>query len=86
MGDLRAARRRRQLWPGFLITAVLILLLGLIAGLVAMRLIKRGSPPTPQMAIEEAQLIKATLTAPPASTPSARSAPARRRAATGGER
>ena len=28
-----------------------------------MRLIKRGSPPTPQMAIEEAQLIKGTLTA-----------------------
>ena len=31
-----------------------------------MRLIKKGSPPTPQMAIEEAQLIKGTLTASPA--------------------
>jgi hypothetical protein len=29
-----------------------------------MRMIKSGSPPTPQMAIEEAQLIKGTLTSP----------------------
>ena len=43
--------------------------LGLVAGLVAMRLIKRGSPPTPQMALEEAQLIKGTLTASPAAHP-----------------
>ena len=54
------------LWAGFLITGVLILLLGVIAGLIAMRFVKRGSPPTPQMAIEEAQLIKGTLTAAPA--------------------
>ena len=54
------------LWAGFLITGALILLLGLIAGFIAMRLIKKGSPPTPQMAIEEAQLIKGTLTASPA--------------------
>jgi uncharacterized membrane protein YqjE len=52
------------LWAGFLITGGLILLLGAIAGFVAMRLVKKGSPPTPQLAIEEAQLIKGTLTAP----------------------
>ena len=57
------------LWAGFLITGGLILLLGLIAGLIAMRLIKKGSPPTPQLAIEEAQLIKGTLTAAPAAQP-----------------
>ncbi len=56
-------------WLGFLITGVLILLLGGIAGVIAMRLIKKGSPPTPQLAIEEAQLIKGTLTASPASRP-----------------
>jgi hypothetical protein len=56
-------------WLGFLITGVLILVLGTIAGLIAMRLIKKGSPPTPQMAIEEAQLIKGTLTASPAAHP-----------------
>jgi uncharacterized membrane protein YqjE len=53
-------------WLGYLIVGVLILLLGAIAGLLAMRFIKRGSPPTPQLAIEEAQLIKGTLTAAPA--------------------
>jgi uncharacterized membrane protein YqjE len=68
------------LWAGFLITGVLILLLGAIAGFVAMRLVKKGSPPTPQLAIEEAQLIKGTLTASPAGTAvgpvAARQAPA----------
>jgi uncharacterized membrane protein YqjE len=54
------------LWAGFLITGAIVLVLGLIAGLIAMRQIKKGSPPTPQMAIEEAQLIKGTLTASPA--------------------
>jgi uncharacterized membrane protein YqjE len=49
------------LWAGFLITGGLILLLGGIAGFIAMRLVKKGSPPTPQLAIEEAQLIKGTL-------------------------
>ena len=49
------------LWAGFLITGALILLLGGIAGFIAMRLVKKGSPPTPQLAIEEAQLIKGTL-------------------------
>jgi uncharacterized membrane protein YqjE len=54
-------------WLGFLITGVLILILGTIAGLIAMRLIKKGSPPKPELALEEAQLIKGTLTASPAS-------------------
>jgi uncharacterized membrane protein YqjE len=67
-------------WLGFLITGVLILILGAIAGFVAVRLIKKGSPPKPELAIEEAQLIKGTLTASPASQPvgpvAARQAPA----------
>ena len=54
-------------WLGFLITGVLILILGAVAGLIAMRMIKKGSPPKPVLAIEEAKLIKATLTASPAS-------------------
>ena len=56
-------------WLGFLITGVLILVVGAIAGVLAMRFIKKGAPPTPQMAIEEGKLIKATLTADPAATP-----------------
>ena len=53
------------IWAGYLITGVLILLLGVIAGLIAVRLIKKGSPPKPALAIEEAQLIRGTLTSPP---------------------
>jgi uncharacterized membrane protein YqjE len=67
-------------WLGFVITGALILVLGAIAGLIAMRLIKKGTPPKPELAIEEAQLIKGTLTASPAAHPvgpvGARQAPA----------
>jgi uncharacterized membrane protein YqjE len=56
-------------WLGFLIVGLLILILGAIAGLLALRFIKRGTPPTPQMAIEEAQLIRGTLTAPSGAHP-----------------
>jgi uncharacterized membrane protein YqjE len=51
-----------NIWLGFLITAVLLFIVGAIAAFVALRFIKRGSPPTPAMAIEEAQLIKETVT------------------------
>jgi hypothetical protein len=67
-------------WLGFLITGVVILVLGIIIGLVARSFIKKGSPPMPELALEEAQLIKGTLTASPASQPvgpvGAREAPA----------
>ena len=56
-------------WLGFLIVGVLLIIFGAIGGLIAMRMIKKGSPPTPQMAIEEAQLIKGTLTASPSAHP-----------------
>jgi uncharacterized membrane protein YqjE len=49
-------------WLGFLIVAVVLFLLGAIAGLMAARFFKRGAPPTPQMAIEEGKLIKETVT------------------------
>jgi hypothetical protein len=49
-------------WIGFLIVAVVLFLLGALAGFIAARLVKRGAPPTPQMAIEEGKLIKETVT------------------------
>ncbi len=49
-------------WVGFVIVAVLLFILGALAGFLAARLVKRGSPPTPQMAIEEGKLIKETVT------------------------
>jgi uncharacterized membrane protein YqjE len=54
----------RDFWLGFLIVAVVLFLLGALAGFIAARFVKRGSPPTPAMAIEEAQLIKETVTSP----------------------
>lgn len=46
---------------GFFAVAGILLILGAIAGFVAARFFKRGSPPTPQMAIEEAQRIRDTV-------------------------
>ena len=51
-------------WLGYLILAGFLFLFGGIAAFLAARFFKKGSPPTPQMAIEEAQLIKETITAP----------------------
>jgi uncharacterized membrane protein YqjE len=48
-------------WLGFLIVTLILFLLGAIGGLLAFRLIKKALPPTPAMAIEEAQLIRETV-------------------------
>jgi uncharacterized membrane protein YqjE len=48
-------------WGYLIVTALLFVLAG-IAGLIGLRWIKKGSPPTPDMAIEEAKLIKETVT------------------------
>jgi uncharacterized membrane protein YqjE len=50
-------------WPGYgIVTLVLFLLAGLAAAL-AVRLFKKGAPPTPDMAIEEARRTRADLEA-----------------------
>jgi hypothetical protein len=48
-------------WIGYWITAALLFLLAAVAAFVASRLFKSGSPPKPQMAIDEAQRIKQTV-------------------------
>jgi Putative Actinobacterial Holin-X, holin superfamily III len=45
-------------WAGFLVEAGLFLLIAAGAGLYAYRSLRRGAPPTPDMAIEEAKEIK----------------------------
>jgi uncharacterized membrane protein YqjE len=56
---------------GFFAMAVILVVLGVIAGLVAAKVVKRGTPPMPTMAIAEAQKIKETVTAAPeAASPS----------------
>lgn len=54
---------------GFLIVAVLLFVLGGLAGFIAARAFKKGSPPTPAMAIEEGKLIKETVTSSRPATP-----------------
>ena len=49
-------------WLGYLVVAVFFFVIAGIAGLVGLRWIKKGAPPTPDMAIEEAKLIKETVT------------------------
>jgi uncharacterized membrane protein YqjE len=48
---------------GFGIVALALFVLAAFAGLLAARLFKRGSPPTPDLAIEEAKRTKAELDA-----------------------
>jgi hypothetical protein len=48
---------------GFFAMAAILVVLGLIAGLIAAKVVKKGSPPVPSMAIEEAQKIRETVSA-----------------------
>ena len=45
-------------WLGFFVEAAAFLLIGGIAVLIAQRAFKRGAPPTPDLAIEEAKLTR----------------------------
>ena len=56
-------------WIGFAIVGALLLVLGAVAGLLAMRFIKRGMPPAPKMAIEEGKLIRETVSTSRPATP-----------------
>jgi uncharacterized membrane protein YqjE len=51
----------QQYFWGFFIVAAVLLLLGALAGYIAARAFKSGAPPTPQLAIDEAKLIKETV-------------------------
>ena len=48
-------------WAGYGVVALLFLILTVALVLVGVRLIKRGSPPAPEMAIEEAKATKVSL-------------------------
>ncbi len=49
------------IWAGFLLESLLWLIVAGVAGLIAYRTVKKGTPPKPAMAIEEAKQTKATL-------------------------
>ena len=50
-------------WIGFGMVTLLLVLLAILAGMIALRLFKKGAPPTPDMAIEEAKRTRAELEA-----------------------
>ena len=52
-----------NIWAGFAVVTVLLFLLAALAGFLAFRLFKKGSPPTPDLAIEEARRTRAELEA-----------------------
>jgi uncharacterized membrane protein YqjE len=52
-----------HVWIGFAIEGVFWFVVAGIAGLIAMRAMKAGAPPTPDLAIEEAKRTKETLEA-----------------------
>ncbi len=60
---------------GFFAMALILVALGVIAGLVAARAVRSGSPPTPDMAIEEARKIRETVSAAPDSRAGAAPSP-----------
>jgi uncharacterized membrane protein YqjE len=50
-------------WAGFAVVTAFLFLLAILAAFVALRLFKKGSPPTPELAIEEARRTRAELEA-----------------------
>jgi hypothetical protein len=44
-----------SVWLGFLVSFFILVVLAAIAGFLAYRFVKKGSPPMPQLAIEEAK-------------------------------
>ena len=55
------ALNANSIWPGFAIVFGLLSLLGALAGFLAYRWLKRGTPPTPELAIAEAKRTRAEL-------------------------
>jgi MFS family permease len=53
---------RHAWWAGFLIVFGILFILAALAGFIGLRWIKKGAPPAPTMAIEEAKITKAELT------------------------
>src|SRR6476469_2270606 len=68
-GIWQATGTANSFWIGFLVVAVLLFLFGGLAAFIAYRAVKKGSPPTPAMAIEEGRLIKETVSSSRPATP-----------------
>ena len=51
-----------DIWLGYAVITLLLFVFAALGGFIAYKLVKRGSPPTPKMAIDEAQKVRATIT------------------------
>ena len=51
----------KNVFWGYALTTLLLFIGAAIAGLIGYRWVKKGAPPTPNMAIEEAKLIQETM-------------------------
>ena len=52
-----------NIWAGFAVVTALLFILAALAAFIAYRLFKKGAPPTPDLAIEEARRTRAELEA-----------------------
>jgi hypothetical protein len=52
-----------DIWPGYLMVTLALFLFAILAAVLALRLFKKGSPPMPELAIEEAKRTRAELEA-----------------------
>jgi uncharacterized membrane protein YqjE len=52
-----------EIWAGYGVVTAVLFVLAILAAFIAMRLFKKGAPPTPDLAIEEAKRTRETLEA-----------------------
>jgi Putative Actinobacterial Holin-X, holin superfamily III len=50
-----------RVWVGYAMVCILLLVFAGLLGLIALRMFKKGSPPVPQMAIDEAKKTRAAI-------------------------
>ena len=53
-----------QVFWGFFLVAVILFVVGGLAGWLAFKAFKKGAPPTPDMAIDEAKRVRETISSP----------------------
>jgi hypothetical protein len=63
-GITKAINNQRAVWLGYLITAGAFFIIAGFIVLLVIRWVRKGTPPTPKMAIDEAKLVRETLTSP----------------------
>ena len=58
-----------DIWVGFAIVTAMLVGMAALAGFLAYRFVKKALPPSPTLAVEEAQLIRETVKTPPGPAP-----------------